>query len=264
MVHPAAYIEFRKWHYGKLGYYPRSFSLAWHWCRQFISSAPAIAPVALKDVRHPIYLRPWSSDLYVFDQIFVQKEYATDLPVPRSILDAGANIGLASIYFANRFPTARIVAVEPDDTNFRVLKENVKRYPNVVCVKAAIWHCSAPVVIQNSQDKSWAFRVEESKDLSAECVLEGISIDRISEKYNQGATFDLVKIDIEGAEKDVFATGGKWIANAMAILVECHDRIKTGCEAMVSETMASAAFKQRRSGEYLVFERSQDRAGIHE
>ncbi|HXK56230.1 MAG TPA: hypothetical protein PLZ16_06255, partial [Gammaproteobacteria bacterium] len=66
-------------------------------------------------VRHPFFLRLPSSDAWTLEQIFVQHEYRFDVVRhPVSILDAGANIGLASISLANRFPRARIIAIEPE------------------------------------------------------------------------------------------------------------------------------------------------------
>jgi predicted O-methyltransferase YrrM len=41
------------------------------------------------------------------------------------VVDAGANIGLASLWFANQYPKAKIVCIEPDPENFRILKENL-------------------------------------------------------------------------------------------------------------------------------------------
>lgn len=45
------------------------------------------------------------------------------------IIDAGANIGLTSVYLANRFPNARILALEVDQQNFELLAENARPYP---------------------------------------------------------------------------------------------------------------------------------------
>src|SRR5438128_3211500 len=70
----------------------------------------------IPQARYPIMLRSGTSDLATFEQIFVWEDY--DLPMigmPELIIDGGANIGCATIYFANRFPNARIIAVEPDE-----------------------------------------------------------------------------------------------------------------------------------------------------
>jgi FkbM family methyltransferase len=218
-------------------------------------------------IRHPVYLRPWSSDLYVFELLFVDREYDTPLATPATVLDAGANIGLASVYFANRFPDAKIVAVEPESNNFEMLRMNTERYPNIRCVRAAVWSHPGRLGIENRDDKSWAFRFSESGLTTGDDVataateaatVEAIDIDRLAERWNQGRAFDLLKIDIEGAEKEVFAAGGDWLDRARAIVVECHDRLAEGAEKVVAGAMSSRDFTSRRSGEYLVFERRGD------
>ena len=42
-------------------------------------------------------------------------------------IDAGANIGLTSIYFANKFPNAKIVALEPEIDNYIILQKNIQK-----------------------------------------------------------------------------------------------------------------------------------------
>jgi len=265
VLHPAAYVEFRNWHRQLLGRQPATAALLWHWFRQAIGRRPAIAPVRVAGLRHPVYLRPWSSDLYVFEQLFVDREYDTPLATPTTVLDAGANIGLASVYFANRFPDAKIVAVEPESNNFEMLRTNTKRYPNIRCVRAAVWSHPGRLTIENRDDKSWAFRFSESPvtrgddaNRSADETVEAIDIDRLARQWNQGRAFDLVKIDIEGAEKEVFAAGGEWLDRSRSIVVECHDRLAEGAEKVVAGAMGSRPFSSRRSGEYLVFERHAD------
>ena len=51
--------------------------------------------------------------------------------------------------------------------------------------------------------------------------------DLISE-YDLG-WIDLLKVDIEGAEKEVFSSPSEWIGSVGAIAIELHDRFKTGC-----------------------------------
>ena len=60
-------------------------------------------------------------------------------PAPRVVVDAGANIGLSTVFFANKFPQAKIVAIEPEPSNFAMLRDNVAPYPNVTPVQAALW-----------------------------------------------------------------------------------------------------------------------------
>ncbi len=71
--------------------------------------------VDLPELAHPISMRAGTSDLWVFDQIFLYKEMETDFGQDVAfIIDAGANIGLTSAYLANRFPNAQILALEVD------------------------------------------------------------------------------------------------------------------------------------------------------
>jgi hypothetical protein len=93
---------------------------------------------------------------------------------------------------------------------------------------------------------------------AADETVEAIDIDRLAERWNQGRAFDLLKIDIEGAEKEVFAAGGDWLDRSRSIVVECHDRLADGAEKAVVGAMNSRPFSSRRSGEYLVFERRGD------
>jgi len=81
-------------------------------------------------IRHPVHLRVWTTDTSTYAEVLLRGEYAFDLPFsPRIILDAGANIGMASIYFTHRYPEARIIAVEAEASNFAVLERNVRPYP---------------------------------------------------------------------------------------------------------------------------------------
>jgi tRNA G46 methylase TrmB len=86
-----------------------------------------------QDCKFSLCLRIPSSDVPTYEQVFIDKEY--DFLVkkqPKVIVDAGANIGLASIYFANKYPDAKIIAIEPEQSNFELFKENVAPYPHII------------------------------------------------------------------------------------------------------------------------------------
>ena len=54
------------------------------------------------------------------------------------IVDFGANIGLATLYFRDKFPGAEILTFEPDMDTFRILERNVKSHNGIELFNAAI------------------------------------------------------------------------------------------------------------------------------
>jgi hypothetical protein len=97
--------------------------------------------VIRKDCLAPLFLRRKTSDIGTYWDIFFKNEYNfVACREPETIIDAGANIGLTSVYFANKFPRSKIIAIEPENGNFEVLLMNVKNYPNIIPVNAALWN----------------------------------------------------------------------------------------------------------------------------
>ncbi len=178
-----------------------------------------------------LYLRARTSDIKVFREIFLFKTYAMKLSEsPEVIVDAGANIGLSSVFFAHRFPDASIYSVEPEQSNFLQLQKNTASYPNVKPVRAALWHCDALLGITDPQEHHWAFTV---KEVGAEtpASFDGISL-RSFMLENGLERIDLLKIDIEGAEHELFSEGyDYWLPRTKAIIIELHDWLREGCSA---------------------------------
>jgi len=74
-----------------------------------------------------------------FYQIFIREEYEIEHERPVNvILDCGANIGLAAIYYIHKFPDAQIISIEPEESNCEMLEENTRLYPGIKPVKAAL------------------------------------------------------------------------------------------------------------------------------
>src|SRR4051812_5012592 len=76
-----------------------------------------------------IAIRNNSSDWTVFKQVFIWKEYEYPVPfIPATILDAGANVGYAALWFNRKFPNAKIISLEPENSNFEILLKNTRNY----------------------------------------------------------------------------------------------------------------------------------------
>ena len=182
----------------------------------------------LKNIKHPIILRPGTSDVPLLFHIFVEKEYGINpKKEPSFIIDAGANVGFTAVYFANRFPKARIIAIEPEESNLKLLQKNTEAYPKIRCIKAGLWNSNTLLRITNlEKDSKWGFQVEETKDQGAD-TCQAISIPQILSE-EKAKKIDIAKIDIEGSEKEVFAKNTQWLSKTNLLVIEFHDRMKPG------------------------------------
>jgi FkbM family methyltransferase len=196
-----------------------------------------VMTLRLKGVAHPIALRPGTSDWDVLHQVFVAQEYDSaseeheinvahfyddvlghsDVPV---IIDCGANIGIASIWYAQRFPEARIIAVEPEPENFRILGMNAANYPNITPVQGGISDRRTHVSLTNAGNAPWAWETTESDD-SGET--ETFTIPDLVAAVPRSRLMT-VKIDIEGSEVELFRSNLDWPRETPLIVFEAHDR----------------------------------------
>jgi FkbM family methyltransferase len=151
------------------------------------------------------------------------------------IVDAGANIGLASVFLANKYPEARIIAIEPEKSNFEVLRKNVAPYANVACVQAALWNSDKSVTITDLGLGQWGFFTMEhpsQREGLKDGEVEGITVTTLMTRF--GIEYiDFFKVDVEGAEKEVFASSSSWIDRVGVIAIELHERLKVGCSRSV-------------------------------
>ena len=202
----------------------------------------------LPGVTASLVMRIGTSDRPTFEKIFVYGEYDVLLTTkPKFIIDAGANVGYASVLFANRYPDAKIIAVEPEEENFNLLKQNTAAYPNVTCMQCGVWSRDTYLKIENPLAQHWAFRVVETdcpKDsflsVTLTSLLRNANMDRI----------DLLKIDVEGAELEIFSAVdcAKWLDRTDVILIELHGN----CEKVFYEAIESQSYQISQLGENIV------------
>jgi FkbM family methyltransferase len=189
--------------------------------------------INLSNILHPIFLRPGTSDINAFFQIFIDKEYDIDIGFePKVIIDGGANIGLASIYLKNRYPNAKIISIEPDAGNSEMLKTNVAKYNNIFVKQAGLWSAKKKVKIVDKYKKgNWALVIEESDNNKNEQNIEidTLTIRDIMDEYGL-EYIDLLKLDVETAEKQIFSSKYMdWLPKVKVIIIELHDWMLPGC-----------------------------------
>ena len=199
----------------------------------FLSGKPPTEiTMSLPDVKHPFNLRFGTSDIDAYEQVFVELHYHADLLThPKVIVDAGANIGLVSIYFANRFPQAKILAIEPELSNFNLLERNVRQYDDVTPIRAALWNKNTTIDLIDPGKGHWGFQTAEANQTVAGDRIDkvaAITVDRLMNNHKIDH-IDILKIDIEGAEKEIFSDSSKWIDRVSVLIVELHERFKIGC-----------------------------------
>ena len=194
---------------------------------------------------HPFLLRGRDSDTQIATAVFAKEEYAT--PGKDSvdlILDLGANIGYSAIYFAAHYPKAKVVAVEPAEANYLALCANTKPYANIVPLQLGVWWREARVKIDNPGADSWAFHFSECGEGGVESTTVGELV-----RIHRGTGRVMVKMDIEGAEREIFQHGVDWIADIDHLQIEIHH-----CFKEVFEALSSYPYSAYISGENVVMD----------
>lgn len=219
---------------------------------------PRELKVHIATLNQNVFLRHGTSDVFCLLNILMDREYETPFVVnPKVIIDAGANIGIATLFFSNKYPQAKIVAIEPEASNFGILTKNCGSLPNVILINAALWPTAHGLAIQNAGAEKWAFSVVEEQKSPGLGSIRSVTIPDLMRDW--GIEYiDILKLDIEGAERELFNAGSDaWLGCVGQIIIELHDRLKPGCahafykeitrHRFVQESLANNIFINMRS-----------------
>ncbi|MFY9580298.1 MAG: FkbM family methyltransferase [Gaiellaceae bacterium] len=210
--------------------------------RRLVRRKPDLIVLAVPGSDHSVVARPGTSDRAAFDQVF-GGAYALDLPVePRLIFDLGANVGYASVGFALRYRRARIVAVEPEPSNVTILRRNVASFDRVDVVEGAVWPRSETLVLEDPGKGHWGMRVSAG---GVKGSVLGVTISELL-VCSEAEFVDLVKVDIEGSELELFSAETGWLQRVGALVVELHDRFRSGCEETVERAIVQSGIRFRK------------------
>lgn len=186
-----------------------------------------------------VWLRAQAHDQAVFQQVWVKREYDIPGVAPAhwaslwqayeaaerpTILDAGAHVGMSVLWWKRLFPRAHVVAVEPSSANLALLRRNIEGLDGVTVLHAALAGQEGRLRLDAPDSGSAATHVgaggsgEEVAATTVGRILESQGTDELL----------LAKIDIEGAEADVFAGDLAWMDRTRALVIETHDWLWPG------------------------------------
>ena len=192
----------------------------WNLLRSLQSGATVqdnVEVVYLKNLDHPMRLRPGTEDVRTVLDTVVRQEYGRFQVVqaPRWLIDAGAYIGDTSAYFLSRFQELQVVALEPEPGNFSMAQQNLQPYGD----RAVLLNKGLASVEQRICFGGLSTGGAIGKaGIEIECVdlmslLEQFAIPHL----------DILKMDIEGAEKEIFRHAPEqWLQYVDMILLEIH------------------------------------------
>lgn len=211
--------------------------------------------------KYSFVLKRNSSDIDVFSQIILNEEYKSVIDVIQKynlkitlMIDAGANIGLTSLYFKSYFPDLSIIALEPSKSTFNRLQRLISRnsLEKVTLLEKGLW--KSKTRLKGSLDfgdhQDWAFTLVESNKES-ELTIDVVSIEDIMRSYSLKIV-DFLKIDIEGGERVLFDLNNnlEWLKKVKLLAMEIHDEFD--CREYIENILVQYNFELIHSGELTI------------
>jgi FkbM family methyltransferase len=213
-----------------------------------------IIELHLKDIRHPVFIRCIRADMQAFTHTFI-KPYIEKKPYlsqPEYIIDAGTNIGLTTVLFANLWEGCKIIGLEADKDNYDFALKNTQIYSNITVLNKGLWNKEATLKIEAGQEDGFVVREIHlsGENSSVKDLVDGISIDSLMKMFNIHS-LDFVKINIEGSEKEVFSENYEtWLPKTKSLLVELHDGKNQGCSFSVFSAINKYNFSVAETERY--------------
>lgn len=160
---------------------------------------------------------------FILNEIFLDRVYdiaGVDYSTCRSILDIGANMGVYTLYAASRAPQASIYCFEPSSENFSILERNCKTNGIRAKIFQAAVSGSSGVGHLVTDRSSVEYALGEASQMSEQ--VECFDLKKVFETTGE-ASFDFVKMDVEGAEREILNNcPDELLVKLKALAIEWH------------------------------------------
>jgi FkbM family methyltransferase len=155
----------------------------------------------------------------------------------KTIVDIGANIGAATVYFSVCYPAARVFSFEPSPRNQTLLQANTADLPQVKAFPYGLFDCDRPAVLYHGLHDSVENSIAKGRyltDASDPIALRDTGT--VFQELNLKA-IDILKLDTEGCEVPILLSMRKWIPETGVIYVEFHsERDRLEIDRLLSPT----------------------------
>lgn len=220
--------------------------------------------VPFPELGRPLVARAGTSDRQVIDDARTGRYHLPpeSMPAPRRVLDLGANIGATVAHYHHLWPDAKIVAVELDRENADILALNAPD-PSIHKITASVTGPGGWGYYDTSISDQQSYWVQMGADhavhgagwVNGNSFIRAIYSYTLRQVINMTAygddpVVDFVKMDVEGAEWDIFESGGQWVALVRHLLVELHPTHEAPYET--DELVRRAVEKLREIGFFAV------------
>jgi FkbM family methyltransferase len=171
----------------------------------------------------PLRVRPGTTDLGTLVHDFIRFEHLPPPPLLeadlRQVCEFGSNVGTGLAGLAARYPSARVLGVEPDRENAALARANVAAFGDrCQVVEAAIWHRSDRLAVRGDLPSGYTVEsVGETAD-----AISGVTIDTLLADEMADGDIDYICFNLEGAEGAVLEAGGEWAARTRSVRCELH------------------------------------------
>ena len=192
---------------------------AWHRAE----TTPRFTPGRISMMEYDLQYSDLLSFCPQWQDIFVKRalDFATVSPAPR-ILDCGANIGVASLFFRKRYPKARITAFEADPSLFALLDANLgaNGAQDVERKHLAVWTAAGTLTFRSEGSDSGMIASLPGAVDGRSVVVPSV---RLRDVLEAEPAIDLLKLDIEGAEDAVLADCEPSLGRVRALIMDLHE-----------------------------------------
>lgn len=175
--------------------------------------------ISLKNLDHPISLRPGTDDVGTIISNVIREEYGRYKPKqdPEWMIDAGAYIGDTTAYYLSKYPKLQVIALEPNPENYDMARQNLEPYGDrVVLLKKGLYSSEESQKFSGSE----TFASVAASGFEIDCTTVPALLKQFSITH-----LDLLKMDIEGAEEAVFSAKPEvWLGSVGLLIIEFHGK----------------------------------------